>query len=91
MNEKLSKILEEARRNPEIKSKFLETRKAQDPMEEFCKVATAIGYDMTVGELFAMGEEYSDNMLKSCNGGAVYPMDEWSDWYEDFFASLKYN
>ena len=63
MNEKLSKILEEARRNPEIKSKFLETRKAQDPMEEFCKVATAIGYDMTVGELFAMGEEYSDNML----------------------------
>ena len=32
-NEKLSKILEEARRNPEIKSKFLETRKAQDPME----------------------------------------------------------
>ena len=56
MNEKLSKILEEARRNPEIKSKFLETRKAQDPMEEFCKVATAIGYDMTVGELFAMGE-----------------------------------
>ena len=68
MNEKLSKILEEARRNPEIKSKFLETRKAQDPMEEFCKVATAIGYDMTVGELFAMGEEYSDNMLKSCNG-----------------------
>ena len=67
MNEKLSKILEEARRNPEIKSKFLETRKAQDPMEEFCKVATAIGYDMTVGELFAMGEEYSDNIEQQNN------------------------
>ena len=48
-----------------------------------------MGYDMTVGELFAMGEEYSANLLKSCNGGAVYPMDEWSDWYEDFFTSLN--
>lgn len=88
MNEKLSKILEEARNNPIIKERFLETRNAGDPMEEFCKVATSMGYDMTVGELFAIGEEYSSNLLKSCNGGAVYPMDEWSDWYDDFFASL---
>ena len=89
MNEKLVKILEEARHNPSIKEKFLQSRNAQDPMEEFCKVATSMGYDMTVGELFAMGEEYSANLLKSCNGGAVYPMDEWSDWYEDFFTSLN--
>ena len=38
MNEKLSKILEEARRNPEIKSKFLETRKAQDQWRNFAKL-----------------------------------------------------
>ena len=50
-----------------------------------------MGYEMTVGELFAIGEEYSSNLLKSCNGGAVYPMDEWSDWYEDFFISLNFN
>ncbi|WP_455539932.1 Nif11-like leader peptide family natural product precursor [Terrisporobacter sp.] len=91
MNEKLVEILKKARENPVIKEKFLETRNAKDPMDEFCKVATAIGYEMTVGELFAMGEEYSSNLLKSCNGGAVYPMDEWSDWYEDFFKTLKYS
>ncbi|WP_434797540.1 Nif11-like leader peptide family natural product precursor [Terrisporobacter vanillatitrophus] len=89
MNEKLVKILEEARNNQLIKEKFIETRDAEDPMEEFCNVATSMGYDMTVGDLFAMGEEYSSNLLKSCNGGAVYPMDEWSDWYEDFFTSLN--
>lgn len=88
MNEKLVKILEEARKNPIIKEKFIESKKAKDPMEEFCKVATEIGYNITVGELFEMGEEYSSNLLKSCNGGAVYPLDEWSDWYEDFFTSL---
>ena len=89
MNEKLSKILEEARHSESIKEKFLATRTEKDPMEAFCKVATSMGYDMTVGELLEMGEEYSDNLLKSCNGGAVYPMDEWSDWYDDFFASLN--
>lgn len=89
MNEKLIKILEEARHNDLIKEKLLETRNAKDPMEEFCKVATYMGYNITVGELFAMGEEYSSDLLKSCNGGAVYPMDEWSDWYDDFFTSLN--
>ena len=55
MNEKLVKILEVARNNPKVKEKFLETRNAEDPMEEFCKVATDIGYEMTVGELLAIG------------------------------------
>lgn len=89
MNEKLAKVLEKARQDSTIKAKFLETRNAKDPMDEFCKVATSIGYEMTVGELVAIGEEYSSNLLKSCNGGAVYPIEDWGDWYEDFFSSLK--
>ena len=71
-----------------IKKQFLETRNAEDPMEAFCEVAKSIGCDITVGELLAIGEEYTSNLLKSCNGGAVYPMDDWDDWYEDFFISL---
>lgn len=89
MNEKMTKLLEEARNNPEIKEKFLETRRSEDPMDSFCKLATSMGYEMTVGELFEMGEEYSSNLLKSCNGGAVYPIDDWGDLYEDFFYSLN--
>ena len=44
---------------------------------------------MTVGELFAMGQEYTDNLLKSVNGGAEYPMEGWEDTYELFLAALK--
>ncbi len=88
MNEKLVKILEKAKKDHNIKKQFLETRNAEDPMEAFCEIATSIGFDITVGELFAIGEEYTSNLLKSCNGGAVYPMDDWADWYEDFFISL---
>lgn len=89
MNEKLAQILKEARNNPKLKQKFIETKSAKDPMAEFCKVATEYGYEMTVGELFEIGEEYAANLLKSCNGGAVYPIDDWGDWYEDFFAALR--
>lgn len=89
MSEKLAGILEQARKDSSVRAKFLETKKAKDPMEEFCKVAASIGYDITVGELFAIGEEYTSNLLKSCNGGAVYPLDEWGDWYEDFLSALE--
>ena len=89
MNEKLVKILTEARHNPNLKQKLIDTKSAKDPMQAFCEVATEAGYPMTVGELFQIGEEYAANLLKCCNGGAVYPIDDWGDWYEDFFAALK--
>ena len=86
---KLAVLLEEARKNPEVKAKFIESKKAKDPMDEFCKVANSLGYELTVGELFEIGEEYLSNLLKSCNGGAVYPIEDWDDWYDDFFNSLN--
>ena len=79
MNEKIAQILKEARNNPDLKQKLIETKSDKDPMEAFCRVATEAGYEMTV----------ASNLLKSCNGGAVYPIDDWGDWYEDFFAALK--
>ena len=82
MNEKLVQILKEARHDPKLKQKLIDTKSAKDPMQAFCEVATEAGYEMTVGELFQIGEEYASNL-------AVYPIDDWGDWYEDFFASLK--
>lgn len=57
-------------------------------MDLFCKVVIFRGYDMIVGEFFFMGEEYIFNLLKSVNGGVVYFIEDWSDWYEDFFIML---
>ncbi len=70
MNEKLTKILEEAKNDDEFRKELIKTREQRDVMDSFCKVVTSRGYDMTVGELFSMGEEYTSNLLKSVNGGA---------------------
>lgn len=55
---------------------------------QLCTLATEKGFPITVGELFGEGEEYTSNLLKSCNGGASYPLDGWEDAYDLFFASL---
>ncbi|MGX9755481.1 Nif11-like leader peptide family natural product precursor [Clostridioides difficile] len=88
MNEKLIKILDEAKRDSAFKKEIMETRKQRDVMDSFCKVVTSRGYDITIGELFSIGEEYTSNLLKSVNGGAAYPIEDWSDWFEDFFIML---
>ena len=44
MNEKLVKILTEARHNPNLKQKLIDTKSAKDPMQAFCEVATEAGY-----------------------------------------------
>lgn len=89
MNEKLVRILNEARQNSEFKQALIQTKESEDPMDAFCNAVTSYGIEITIGEIFEMGEEYSSNLLKSCNGGAVYPIEGWDDWYEDFFIALK--
>lgn len=89
MNEKLIKILDAARRDEKFKRELIKTREQRDVMDSFCKVVASKGYNITVGELFSIGEEYMSNLLKSVNGGAAYPIEDWSDWYEDFFIMLS--
>ena len=88
MEETLSALLIAAHEDEALRQRLMATREAPDPMEAFCAEAGAAGYPLTVGELFAVGQEYSDNLLKSVNGGAEYPMDGWDDAYEMFLAAL---
>ena len=90
MNETLSKLLEAARKDPVLKEKLLQTRRDKDPMDSFCKLATELGYPITIGELVAMGENFCDDWLISINGGATYPIEYWGDMYELFFSSLNF-
>ena len=84
----LKKLLQLARTHPEIKETLLKTRTQKDPMLIFCQTASELGVPISLGELLAAGEEYRSNLLKSVNGGASYPMEDWGDLYEEFFASL---
>ena len=88
-HQKLFELLEKAKQDKVLKQKLLDTKKEKDPTLAFCELATKEGFPITVGELFAEGEEYISNLLKSVNGGATYPREGWDDPYEMFFASLE--
>ena len=88
MNQKMRDLLQAARHDEKLKAALQASREEKEPYLAFCKIATAAGFDMTVEELMGYGQEYSDNMLKSCNGGATYPFEYLYDMYEMFFGAL---
>ncbi len=88
MNESLDKLLKMALENADIKKALLATQNAEDPLDSFCKIATKNGCPITVGEMFTLNQTLCDNLLKSTNGGATYPIEDWADAYEIFMSSL---
>lgn len=84
----LELLYSDAKKDPLLKKRLIETRSAEDPMDAFCKIACDVGHPITVGELFAIGQEYSDNQCKSTNGGNPNPYDSFEDAYETFLTSL---
>ncbi len=88
INDSLNKLLKLALDNPRLKKELLATRTASDPMDKFCQIATENGCPISVGEMFTLNQTLCDNLLKSTNGGATYPIDDWADAYEMFMSSL---
>lgn len=84
----LEQLYSKAKKDPSLRKRLLATRLADDPMDDFCKIACEAGHPITVGGLLAIGQEYSDNQCKSTNGGNPYPYDFFDDAYETFLASL---
>lgn len=87
MNKYLDKLLHKAMQDEEIRQILLETRYADDPMEELCRKATEFDCPITIGEFLEMDTEMWSAILKSINGGATYPREY--DSYEAFMSSLE--
>ena len=85
----LDRLLEAARREESLRRRLLDMRAAADPMDAFCSLAQSLGYEIYLGDLFAAGQEYSDNQCKSTNGGNPRPYDSFSDTLEFFLAELE--
>ena len=66
---KLERLTVLAKRDQRLRQSLLATAEAEEPLMEFCRLAQKAGVDLSVGELFAIGEEYCDNQCKSTNGG----------------------
>ncbi len=88
MEKVLQRLLEDARKNPQLKDCLIKTKLSADPMKEFCDVCTSLGYPVYLGELFALGQDMNDSKLRSVNGGGVNGIDGWDDAYEMFMAAL---
>ena len=88
MNPSLDKLLKLALENSDLKAKLLATRQAEDPLDEFCRISCENGCPITVGEIFTITQTLCDNLLKSTNGGATYPIEDWADAYEMFLSAL---
>jgi len=86
---KLEKLTLLSRKDPPLRRALLRTQQAPEPLLEFCRLAQQAGVDLEVGELFAIGQEYSDNQCKSTNGGNPSPYAAFDDAYENFIESLK--
>ena len=84
----LDLLYSNTRKDNILKERLLATRLAADPMDAFCKIACESGHPITVGELFTVGQENSDNQCKSTNGGNPNPFDSFEDMYEIFLDSL---
>lgn len=87
--QKLAALTEMAKSNDSLRRALLDTRSADDPMLTFCKLALEAGVDLSLGELFSVGQEYSDNQCKSTNGGNPSPYSDFDDAYENFLAEIE--
>lgn len=89
MNEQLYQLLQRAREDFALRARIWATKEEKDPALALCALCTAEGFPLTVGGLFAEGEEFFCNLFRSCNGSAVQPLDGWDDPYDMFFAAME--
>lgn len=87
--QELDRLLAAAREDGSLRRQLLATRHADDPMDAFCRLAQSLGYEIYLGDLFAAGQEYSDNQCKSTNGGNPRPYDSFDDTLEFFLCELE--
>lgn len=87
----LEELRIKAREDKTLRLELLATKEEKNPVDAFCKVCKAWGYEIYVMDVIGAGEEFYGNMRRSTNGGGENsPMlDGEDDFYELFMASLE--
>ena len=90
----LEEALEGLRRlaalDPKVRQALLDTKKAENPISEFCRLSEEYGYPVFQMDLVMAGEEYYAAMRRSTNGGGENSplLDGEDDYYELFLSQL---
>lgn len=87
----LDDIQNRAKRDADLRKRFLHTREESEPVAAFCEVCRELGYEIYEMELIMAGETFHAEMKRSTNGGGENsPMIEGEDdFYELFLAALE--
>ncbi|SCY41863.1 hypothetical protein [Butyrivibrio sp. INlla14] len=91
ITDKLDKLLDMAKENPKLKEALLRTRESDNPIADFCKIATDKGLPMTVMDIVNQGEEFYAEIKRSTNGGGENSpdLDYQNDEYSIFMMRLQ--
>lgn len=87
----LDKLLDMAKENPKLKEALIRTRESDNPIADFCKIATEKGLPMTVMDIVNQGEEFYAEIKRSTNGGGENSpdLDYQNDEYSIFMMRLQ--
>ena len=87
----LDELQRKARKDEALKARFLETRKAEDPLKAFCSLCRELGYEIYEMDVILAGEEFHAAMKRSTNGGGenTPKLAYGDDSYELFFAAIE--
>lgn len=91
ITDKLDKLLDMAKENPKLKEALIRTRESDNPIADFCKIATDKGLTMTVMDIVNQGEEFYAEIKRSTNGGGENSpdLDYQNDEYSIFMMRLQ--
>lgn len=90
--EKLEILRRLAREDAALRKQLLSTRQSEDALEDFCRISSENGVDLSPIDIVMYGEESYAAMRRSTNGGGENsPLLEWEDdYYELFMAELEH-
>ncbi len=91
ITEKLDELLAKASADHVLRDKLLGTRNSENPLSDFCKIATDNGLPMSVMDMVNQGEEFYAEIKRSTNGGGENSpdLDFQNDEYSIFMMRLE--
>ncbi len=89
MNKIFDKIYEKAKNDASFRKAVIDAYNSTEPLLNFCTVCIQNGFEISIGDILTIGEEYSCNQLKSTNGGGVNPYNFFDDPFEMLINQIQ--
>ena len=87
----LDELFERAKADSKLREKLIATKNSQNPVADFCAIATENGFTMSVMDMINQGEEFYAEIKRSTNGGGENSpdLDFQNDEYSIFMMRLE--